>query len=97
MENKPLELPLMAAMHLLIERKYTKPHIAALIGVSTLQVHYYATGKTKCPTPIICKAILDNFNILINIYKSIEELDSHLEIFKEQRRLNEDRLETTKG
>jgi predicted transcriptional regulator len=97
MESNPLVLPLMAAMHLLTERKYTKPHIAKLIGVSPLQVHYYATGKTKCPTPIICKEILDNFNILISTYKSVEELEAHLEIFKEQRRLNENRLETTKG
>lgn len=76
-------LSLPAIMDILISKRWSKPQIARAIGVSPLQVHYYATGKTKVPNPKVCMDIFNNLTLdgkapLVNHYGSYEELEEHL-------------------
>jgi len=52
---------------------------AKLWGVTSLQVHYYKTGKTKQANPSVCMHVYENIKVdslpvLIDIYKSPEDL-----------------------
>ncbi len=65
---------------------WSNRQIGNTIGVTPLQVSYYGSGKTKLPSPIVCKAIFDNLKIdgkhcLLDEYSTIEELEQHLEAF----------------
>jgi len=53
---------------------------AKLWGVTSLQVHYYKTGKTKQANPEVCMNVYKNIKVegkpvLINNYDSYEALE----------------------
>ena len=86
-------LPLTTAISLVQEQHYTNPMIAEVLGVTTLQVHYYHRGKTKTPNPIVCKALLEGFRVdgdklLVDIYKDVRDLESHYKVYKERQDAN---------
>ncbi len=68
-----------------MNRNWTRPQLAKVLGVTPLQIHLYKNGTTKSPKPQVCKAIFDNLSIdgkqcLIDIYNSIEDLEKHLKV-----------------
>ena len=82
-----LKLSMQAAINLLYEHRYNKTNIANLLGVTPLQVYYYATGRTKVPKPDICWKLYHNFeidgkHILLNIYKDFDDLKHHYSLNK---------------
>ena len=81
-------VPLKTAISLLHEQRFTNPMIAKKLGVTPLQVHYYHSGKTKEPKAKVCMKLFEEFrhegkNILVNLYKTYEELEHHYNISKD--------------
>jgi hypothetical protein len=88
-----VRLPLKSAITLLQEKHYTNPIIAKSIGVTPLQVHYYHRGKTIKPSAIVCMRIFNSFkvnnkHILIDIYKTYEELEEHYKLIRDSNEQN---------
>jgi len=88
-----LHISLPVAIHMLHEKHYTNPMIAKIIGVTSLQVHYYHKGETKQPKVQICMAfykgfIIDGNRILLNLYKTVEDLHQHYDLYKEVNNVN---------
>ena len=93
-----LKLSMQAAINLLYQNRYNKTNIAKLLGVTPLQVYYYAIGKTKTPKPEICWRLYHNFNIegkhiLFNMYKDYNDLKHHYSLNKIGSNLNKNNIE----
>ena len=53
---------------------------APMWGVTSLQVHYYKTGKTKQANPEVCMNVFNNIKIeglpvLLDFYETYEDLE----------------------
>jgi len=80
-----IKVSIQVAINLIKEQRYTNPQIAKVLGVTTLQVHYYSIGKTKLPKPEVCLNlykgfIVDGKHLLLNIYKNFDDLQHHYSI-----------------
>lgn len=82
-----LKVSMSTAIQLLYEQRYTNPQISNILGVTPLQVHYYAIGKTKVPKPEVCYKLYQNFKVdgkslLLDIYKDFDDLKHHYDLNK---------------
>lgn len=77
-----MRLSIKAVIAILDNKNWSRPQIAKVFGVTTMQVWLYYTGKTKTPGPKVCMNIYNNIKlegtqVLIDIYETYKDLEEH--------------------